>query len=255
MKWNRWIIFIAGLRHDHLTNGVDNTPDERANDTPKRLGLMYQLGGGWTPYFSYAESFTPVSGVNVFGARFKPMEGEQVEVGVKYMPEGGATTFTASVYKLKEKNQLIADPTNPDNRLQAGETKNKGVELEMKTRVSSVFDLIAHYNYTDVDKTLEGLPRNQAAVWGLYRFSLGDVHGFSVGAGARYLSSFRDGVGPRVPSALVGDALLAYDSQNWRYALNVNNVADKKYLSTCLGRGDCWWATRRNVMVTATYRF
>ncbi|KQR63302.1 TonB-dependent siderophore receptor [Acidovorax sp. Leaf160] len=254
MKWNRWI-FVAGLRHDRVTSGVDGTPDERSSDTTKRLGVMYQLDGGWTPYLSYAESFTPVSGTNAFGARFKPLEGEQVEAGVKYMPEGGATTFTASVYQLKEKNQLISDPTNPDNRLQAGETKNKGVELEVKTRVSSVFDLIAHYNYTDVDKTLEGLPRNQAAVWGLYRFSLGDVKGFSVGAGARYLSGFRDGAAPRVPSALVGDALLAYDSQNWRYALNVNNVADKQYLSICLGRGDCWWAARRNVMLTATYRF
>jgi len=254
MKWDRWI-FIAGLRHDRVTSGVDGTPDERSSDTTKRLGVMYQLNGGWTPYLSYAESFTPVSGTNLSGSRFKPLEGEQVEVGVKYMPEGSATTFTASVYKLKEKNQLISDPTNPDNRLQAGETKNKGVELELKTRVSSVFDLLAHYNYTDVDKTLEGLPRNQAAVWGLYRFSLGDVKGFSIGAGARYLSAFRDGTGPRVPSALVGDALLAYDSQHWRYALNVNNVADKKYMSTCLSRGDCWWATRRNAVVTATYRF
>ncbi|WP_404976880.1 MULTISPECIES: TonB-dependent receptor domain-containing protein [unclassified Acidovorax] len=60
MKWDRWI-FIAGLRHDRVTNGVDRTPDERASDTTKRLGVMYQLGGGWTPYFSYAESFTPVS--------------------------------------------------------------------------------------------------------------------------------------------------------------------------------------------------
>ena len=254
MKWDRWI-FIAGLRHDRVTSGVDGTPDERSSDTTKRLGVMYQLNGGWTPYLSFAESFTPVSGTNLSGSRFKPLEGEQVEVGVKYMPEGSATTFTASVYKLKEKNQLISDPTNPDNRLQAGETKNKGVELELKTRVSSVFDLLAHYNYTDVDKTLEGLPRNQAAVWGLYRFSLGDVKGFSIGAGARYLSAFRDGNGPRVPSALVGDALLAYDSQHWRYALNVNNVADKKYMSTCLSRGDCWWATRRNAVVTATYRF
>ncbi len=255
MKWDRWI-FIAGLRHDRVTSAVDGTPDERSSDTTKRLGVMYQLAGGWTPYLSYAESFTPVSGTSpVSGARFKPLEGEQIEAGLKYMPEGGATTFTASVYQLKEKNQLIADPVNPGNRLQAGETKNKGVELELKTRLSTVFDLIAHYNYTDVDKTLEGLPRNQAAVWGLYRFSLGGISGFSVGAGARYLSAFRDGTGPRVPSSVVGDALFAYDSQHWRYALNINNVADKKYVSTCLARGDCWWAERRKAVLTATYRF
>ncbi|MDA8454060.1 TonB-dependent siderophore receptor [Acidovorax sp. GBBC 3334] len=254
IKLDRWIV-VAGLRHDRAVNAVAGSPDDRSSATTKRLGVMYQLGGGWTPYVSYAESFSPVSGTNAYGARFKPLQGEQVEVGVKYLPEGGSTAFTAAVYDLKEKNQKTADPTNPMNSLQAGQTRNKGLELELKTRVSAAFDVLAHYNYTDVDPALEGLPRNQAAVWGLYRFSIGGVRGFSVGAGARYLSAFRDGAGPRVPSALVGDAMLAYDSQEWRYALNINNVADKQYMSTCLSRGDCWWATRRNVVLSATYRF
>ncbi|SFD32057.1 TonB-dependent siderophore receptor [Paracidovorax konjaci] len=254
VKLDRWIV-VAGLRHDRAVNAVAGSPDDRSSATTKRLGVMYQLGGGWTPYVSYAESFSPVSGTNAYGARFKPLQGEQVEVGVKYLPEGGSTAFTAAVYDLKEKNQKTADPTNPMNSLQAGQTRNKGLELELKTRVSAAFDVLAHYNYTDVDPALEGLPRNQAAVWGLYRFSIGGVRGFSVGAGARYLSAFRDGSGPRVPSALVGDAVLAYDSQEWRYALNINNVADKQYMSTCLSRGDCWWATRRNVVLSATYRF
>ena len=129
------------------------------------------------------------------------------------------------------------------------------VELEYKARVATAFDLTAHYNYTDVDPPLEGLPKHQAAVWGVYRFSIGDVRGFSAGAGYRWLPSFRDGAGPEVPSAGVVDALLAYDSHDWRYALNISNLADKKYMSTCLGRGDCWWATRRNVVLSATYRF
>ena len=92
---------------------------------------------------------------------------------------------------------------------------------------------------------MENLPRHQAAVWGVYRFSIGSMRGFSAGAGYRWLSSFRDGTGPKVPAAGVVDALLAYDSQDWRYALNISNLADKMYMSTCLARGDCWWATRR----------
>ena len=78
---------------------------------------------------------------------------------------------------------------------------------------------------------------------------------FSAGAGYRWLSSFRDGTGPQVPAAGVVDAMLAYETQDWRYALNITNLADKKYMSTCLARGDCWWATRRNVVLSATYRF
>lgn len=254
MKWGPWIV-VAGLRHDRAVNSLAGAADDRTSDTTKRLGVMYQLAGGWTPYISYAESFSPVSGTNRSGQRFKPLEGEQIELGVKYAPEGSHTQFTAAVYDLKEKNQKVVDPTDPSNSLQTGQTRNKGLELEYKARVATAFDLTAHYNYTDVDPLLEGLPQHQAAVWGVYRFAVGGVRGFSVGAGYRWLSSFRDGNGPKVPAAGVVDALLAYETQDWRYALNISNLADKKYMSTCLARGDCWWASRRNVVLSATYRF
>ena len=254
MKWGPWIV-VAGLRHDRAVNSLAGAADDRTSDTTKRLGVMYQLAGGWTPYISYAESFSPVSGTNRSGQRFKPLEGEQIELGVKYAPEGSHTQFTAAVYDLKEKNQKVVDPTDPSNSLQTGQTRNKGLELEYKARVATAFDLTAHYNYTDVDPLLEGLPQHQAAVWGVYRFAVGGVRGFSAGAGYRWLSSFRDGNGPKVPAAGVVDALLAYETQDWRYALNISNLADKKYMSTCLARGDCWWASRRNVVLSATYRF
>jgi iron complex outermembrane receptor protein len=197
-----------------------------------------------------------VSGTNARGARYKPLEGQQWEVGVKYAPAGSATTFNAAVYDLKEKNRSVPDPTNPIYSVQTGETKTKGVELEVKTRVSTAFDLIGSYSYLDLDPALGGLSPHQASAWGVYRFAIGGVTGFSVGAGVRYLSSFHDAdTAPRTPSSTVGDAMVAYDSQQWRYALNISNIADKKYMSTCLGRGDCWWATRRNVVLSATYRF
>ena len=73
------------------------------------------------------------------------------------------------------------------------------------------------------------------------------------------MSGFRDiestGAGPRVPSVALLDLMLAYESDKWRYALNINNVTDKVYFSTCLARGDCWYGTRRNVVATATYKF
>ena len=115
--------------------------------------------------------------------------------------------------------------------------------------------MIANYTYTDVDKSLEGMPKNVASVWTKYRFAIGDVSGFSVGAGVRWVDSFRDGTGPEVPSVALLDVMAAYDTQHWRYALNVNNATDKTYYSTCLSRGDCWVGSRRNVVASATYRF
>jgi len=72
------------------------------------------------------------------------------------------------------------------------------------------------------------------------------------------LGSFSDrssGTGPRVPGMALVDLVLAYETAQWRYALNINNATDKDYFSTCLSRGDCWFGARRNVVASATYRF
>ncbi len=258
MKWERWLL-VAGLRHDRATSGTDGSADERTSATTKRLGLMYALPSGWSPYLSYTESFTPQSGTSADGALFKPLRGEQVEAGVKYMPEGSATSFTASVYKLEEKNRIVSDTANPNYGRQVDATQNKGLELELKTALGKDLDLLAHFNYTDADRKLGGMPRRQAAVWAKQRLAIVGVSGFSVGAGVRFMSDFVDNPegtpGPRVPSVTLLDLVFAYDTDQWRYALNINNATDKTYVSTCLARGDCWYGARRNIVASATYRF
>jgi iron complex outermembrane receptor protein len=259
MKLDRWT-FVAGLRHDRATASTDGKDSETTTATTKRLGLMYALPAGWSPYLSYTESFTPLAGRMVGGGLFKPLRGEQVEAGVKYLPDGVPVAFTASVYRLKEKNRTVSDPTDPVRfGRQLDETLNKGVELELKTTVARDTDVIAHYNYIDADRKIGGMPRHQAAVWAKQRFALAGLTGFSVGAGLRYMGDFVDNPegkpGPRVPSVTLLDLVFAYDTDAWRFALNVNNATDKTYVSTCLSRGDCWWGARRNVVASATYRF
>jgi iron complex outermembrane receptor protein len=254
LRYGPWIL-VAGLRHDRAVNSVEGSPDARSQATTRRLGLMYATQAGWTPYVSYSESFTPVAGLDFNNQRFRPLRGEQLEAGVKYEPQGGRFAFNAAAYKLKEKNQQVPDPTNPLNTLQAGATETDGLELEFRGRVTPAIDVLAHYNYTNVDQVLEQLPAHQFAVWGKWKFAVAGQPGFSVGAGLRHMSSFNDGAGPTVPSVSLLDLLLAYETSYWRYALNVTNLTDRKYVSTCLGRGDCWFGARRNVVASATYRF
>ena len=251
---DRWIV-VAGLRHDRANNTLVGAEDEKSQATTKRLGLMYLLDSGWSPYLSYSESFTPVAGTNRAGTRFRPLRGEQIEGGVKYQPADGKTQFTAAVWKIKEKNQLAPDPTNALNQVQAGRTENRGVELEWKAAVTPTLEALAHYNYTDLDAQITQVPRNQAALWGKWRFAVGSVTGLAVGAGVRYMGDFKDGAAPTTPSVALVDALLSWDTPKWRYALNVNNLTDKVYNAVCLSRGDCWYGARRTVVASATYRF
>jgi iron complex outermembrane receptor protein len=254
MKLDHWIV-TAGLRHDKAVAAAEGSPEEESTATTKRLGLMYAFPSGWSPYVSYSESFTPQAAIK--GQLFKPLRGEQWELGLKYEPAGRALAYSAALYDLREKNQ-IASPL-PDVYTQVGATRTKGLELEVKGPVTPNLELVAHYNYTELDKQLEGLPKHQASAWAKYRFSIAGVNGFSAGAGVRWMGAFKDqqggGNGPQIPSAALLDLMFAYDTANWRYAVNINNATDKTYFSTCLARGDCWYGARRNVVASATYRF
>lgn len=254
MKWNHWIV-TAGLRRDKAVAGAEGSPEEESKATTKRLALMYASPAGWSPYLSYSESFTPQAAIK--GQVFKPLRGEQWELGLKYEPAGRALAFSAALYDLREKNQ-IASP-QPNVYTQVGATRTKGLELEVKGPLTPNLELVAHYNYTELDKQLEGLPKHQASAWAKYRFAIAGLNGFSAGAGVRWMGAFNDqqggGNGPQIPSAALLDLMFAYDTGQWRYAVNINNATDKTYFSTCLARGDCWYGARRNVIASATYRF
>lgn len=91
---------------------------------------------------------------------------------------------------------------------------------------------------------------------GRYRFALDNLDGrFTVGAGTRWMAAFRDGDGPKLSPVWLVDAMMAYETNHWRYALNVNNLTDKTYLATCLSRGDCWYGARRSAIASVTYKF
>lgn len=250
LKWGKWIGTV-GLRYDSARKATETLQTDRDEALTKRFGVMYEVIDGLRPFVSYSESFTPQA--NRKGVGFDPLRGQQWEAGLKYEPADAGYMLGATAYKLKEKNRIGGDEVNGYE--QFGQTKTKGYELEARGKVTRALDLVAFYNYTHVDDLIEGLPARQAGVWADYRFALGNVTGLNVGAGVRHLSAFHDGVAPEVPSVTLLDAMAAWDFDSWRVALNVNNLTDKKYVSTCLNRGDCWWGNRRNAVATVTYRF
>jgi iron complex outermembrane receptor protein len=255
IKFDKNWIFLAGIRRDRADSTTEGQDRETDMATTKRFGLMYAADNGWSPYLSYSESFTPIAGADFYNQRWKPMRGKQVEAGIKYMPKDADIEFTAAAYDLREKNRQTNDPDNPNNQIQAGKTRTRGVELELRGRVTKELDVIANYIYTDLDPQLEAQPKHIASMWGKYRFALAGQPGFAVGAGVRYLSAFRDGGAPETPAVTLFDAMLSYDNGPWRYALNVNNIADRTYEVVCLDRGDCFYGARRTVMLSGAYRF
>jgi iron complex outermembrane recepter protein len=248
-----WIV-LAGLRHDETRSGLEGAATERDGATTGRLGLLWAAPSGWSPYLSYSESFTPMPGTDFYDQRYRPLLGKQIEAGLKFAPAEGAFTWSVAVFDLREENRLVDDPANPLNQLQAGETTTSGAELEVSSRFAG-FDLSAHYNYLDNDATLDAVPMHQAAAWLERGFSLGRLGRISAGLGLRWFDSFREAPAPTVTALALVDGMLAWSLDRWHVTLNMTNLSDERYVSTCLARGDCFFGARRNLALTAGVSF
>lgn len=267
LRWGPWTATL-GLRHDRAKTDTEGRPAAAVDDAAwtKRLGVTYQAGGGWAPYVGYSESFQPLGGVDFYGTPFKPQRGEQIEAGVKWMPEGKGISGYAAAYTLREKNRKTSDPSNPLNSLQIGEVQVQGFEAELTASLARHWDWVLGYAYADASirrsnagdqgQRVASVPRHTASSWLMHRFAAEGRGGWTVGAGVRYTGSQWSGTTAiDTPSVLLADAMVAYDAGDWRVALHANNLTDKVHLTQCLARGDCFMGERRNFLLTATYRY
>ncbi|WP_312941150.1 TonB-dependent siderophore receptor [Stutzerimonas balearica] len=266
VRLDKWLMTL-GLRKDWAETRVEDGNRQKDDAVTGRVGLTYLFDNGVAPYVSYSESFTPIIGLNTITQQsYKPLEGEQWELGIKYQPVGSNTLLTAAVFDLREKNRQMPDPANPLSTIQAGEARVKGLELEGLVEVDPNWDLIATYSYLDSEvakgppaqqgKRIASVPEHMASLWSQHRFSVAGISGFSAGAGVRYVGASWDGTDSlKTPSTTLFDAMLGYAYQDWSFTLTATNLEDETYYTTCLSRGDCFTGNRRTVVATASYSF
>ncbi|MGN2624076.1 TonB-dependent siderophore receptor [Stutzerimonas balearica] len=266
IRLDKWLATL-GLRKDWAETRVEDGNRQKDDAVTGRVGLTYLFDNGVAPYISYSESFTPIIGLNTITQQsYKPLEGEQWELGIKYQPVGSNTLLTAAVFDLREKNRQMPDPANPLSTIQAGEARVKGLELEGLVEVDPNWDLIATYSYLDSEvakgppaqqgKRIASVPEHMASLWSQHRFSVAGISGFSAGAGVRYVGASWDGTDSlKTPSTTLFDAMLGYAYQDWSFTLTATNLEDETYYTTCLSRGDCFTGNRRTVVATASYSF
>ncbi len=247
------------------------------------LGVLYVADNGLTPYLSYAESFQP-SGSNTNMSytlsAFDPVTGKQWEAGIKYQPASFDGLLTFSAYDLRQQNILTNDPDlthntcgtagNSQCQVQDGEGRVRGVELEGRITPLEGFSVIGAASWMDsevtksnngyIGKQLAMVPDWTAALWADYTFQTGGLEGLSLAAGVRYNGeSHGDSANLYlIPGYTLWDAAIRYDvgqhgAVGTQFALNVSNLADKRFVSTCGGVSSCYYGTGRTV--TATARF
>jgi iron complex outermembrane receptor protein len=284
VEWDNFVFSLGG-RYDWAntdtrtrTSAADNKIDQRDGKFTWRAGLVYNFDNGFSPYAGYSTSFSPASGTDRDGNAFSPTTGEQFEVGVKYQPDGSNSFVTLSAFHLTQDNVLSPDPENTSFSVQTGQVRMRGVELEGKAELTDALSILASYAYTDSEITKANpnaagvsnqgnrfafVPRQQASLWLDYALQTSTAwDGLSLGGGARYTGqTFGDNANQfDIPSYTVFDAAIRYDFgkadpkfEGLKASLNVSNLFDRKYVSTCIAATGCYWGEGRSVYATLKY--
>lgn len=238
-----------------------------------RLGALYELDYGLSPYVSYAESFEPVPGADKSGKAFDPSTGHQWEGGLKFLSEDMSKTATISAFHITKENALVTDPDNVYGpKLQTGEIVSKGIELEGRADLTSRLDLALSYTRQNMEITkdttdLQGktpvwVPKQMASLWSNYQAG-GSLEGMRVGAGLRYVGEAQlDAANTdTVPDYLLMDMSASYDLaalsaslKGVGASLSASNLFNKTYYS-CYDQNNCWFGAERNVEARLKYVF
>ena len=258
-----------------------------------RAAILYHTNIGVVPYYSYTESFEPQSGTSA-PARgnepFQPTSGQQHEVGVRYQPPGVNALFTAAAFDLRRQNVLTTDPQDIRYSVQTGEIRTRGAELEARATLAAGVNLVASYTFLDSEYTSSNstvtldrsvgtrtstrpqrgteptsVPNHMASLFAQYSFQPDTrFEGASLGGGVRYVGqSWGDTANTlRVPDVTLFDLTARYELGHLSPAmrgtslqLNVSNLFDEKYVSSCLSYAFCFWGYRRAAIATLRHRF
>lgn len=268
IKLDRFTLVLSG-RNDWVD--TNETASGLSRDVSKfsgRAGLIYNFDNGLAPYISYATSFNPVIGLNGSNQLLLPETGQQTEVGVKFQPVGFNGHFGFAYFDLKRQNALTTDPANILIPTQSGEVTSRGLELEAVANLAPGFKVVGSFttynlfvskdfNPALIGKTPTNTPQQMASGWADYTFQDGVLRGFGFGGGVRYVGgSFADQANTLVvPSRVLADLSVHYDWQNWRFAVNANNVTDEIYVASCAAENSCFYGDRRRVVGSIGYKW
>jgi len=268
---NKWNFLLSG-RHDWADIQVDDhladtVVKNKQQKTTGRAGILYAFDNGLSPYTSYSTSFEPITYLNADGELLKPTTAKQIEAGVKFQPKGSNSSATVSVFDLRQKNVATRNSQTYE-WAQTGEIGSKGVELESNIYITEALKVSPNYTYTkaeilESEDGTEGnvpryIPEHMASLWASYAFQ----NGLTTGAGMRYMGTTygNDTNSFKVPAYDLYDLSVGYDLakassslKGAKLQLNVNNVFNEKYVSSCGAAWACFYGSERSAMAKVSY--
>ncbi|MBV9457689.1 MAG: TonB-dependent siderophore receptor [Bradyrhizobium sp.] len=222
------------------------------NDEPLswNVGTLYHLTPGISPYIgvskSYLTNFNSENTQNGIGA---PESALQYEGGIKFSLLNDNAVLNASIFNISRDN--VATLISATDTIVFDSQLTNGVEASVDARITDQWHLLA--NATAMEAVItsapqaiatighhpQGVPAYMANLWSTYTFSVAGIPGFQVGAGLNYRDkTWSDTANVNsVPAYVIGNAMVGWESPNWRVALNVKNITNERYFIAANGAG------------------
>ncbi|TDQ57151.1 iron complex outermembrane receptor protein [Mesocricetibacter intestinalis] len=259
--WNTLGLSL-GLRHDKVHNSESTyTQEVKKDHTSYSAAVMYYNDLGLNPYYAYTEAFTMPNGLSGNQTLYDPNITKQHEVGVKYMPSWVEGTISLAFFKAKDKGALIGQGLG-NTISSADPIKRKGAELQANLNLSEKLNAVIAYTYLQAQTQGAGgnvmrplIPKHSASGRISYQFN----QKLTAGAGVRYIgNSVSDAgslyAGKKISSATLVDLFARYNlSENLVSQLNINNLANRKYLAGC--DYYCYYAEGISAVASISYKF
>jgi iron complex outermembrane recepter protein len=222
------------------------------NDTPVSwsVGTLYHLFPGISPYVgvskSYLTNFNSENTQNGIGA---PESALQYEAGIKFSLFNDRVVLNTSAFNISRDN--VATLISATDTIVFASQLTNGVEASVDAKITDQWHLLANATamnavitsapqaVTTAGNHPQGVPATMANLWSTYKFSIGGIQGFVVGAGMNYRDkTYSDTTNVNsVPAYVIGNAMIGWENANWGVALNVKNITNERYFVAANGAG------------------
>ena len=277
---------LLNLRYEWFKDSFDYKGNEqqfRNEAFIPRLGFTYEISKNITTYTTYLQGFQPQTNTvslspategffwSASPGRFDPLKSSLKEIGAKGTFFNGKAFFNVSIFDIIQKNILLGDTYDLENLSARGAQRSTGFETDFSGYVSTNFQVMASYAYTDativedensnlIGQRIGGAPEHSANFWGRYDFKNRVLKGIGLGFGVQYSGAKFSWYGDRLllPDYTVFDAAIYYKpalSENIQISCKLNNAFNRKYWLGAVNASRLAPGAPRNILINATYKF
>jgi iron complex outermembrane receptor protein len=241
---------LAGLRYDEQTNdGQFNGVGQAisGSQVSPRIGATYFLTDDTILFGNWGKSFAPNFAFDIDGDVFESDQVRQIEVGLRQKLFDDRAQLTVAAFDIKRFNVVIPDINNFGQAVASGRQTSRGIEVDLTGELLPNLDAIFTYAYNETrvaeptdpsfGQQLAAAPEHNASAFLRYEFADGPAAGLGFNAGLVFNSAIQASLPNTIviPSNARLDIGASYAIRDdWRLAVNVNNVTNSRLYVTNL---------------------